>query len=101
MILKVVRISGHSLEPQYQDGDFVLVSRIPILLKGVQPGDPILFRHPTLGVLVKLVEQIEQEGRQLFVVGTNPLSHDSRTFGPISSEMVLGKVIGHIRKNHS
>lgn len=99
MIFGVIRVAGHSLDPAYQDGDFVFVSKLPIYFGGIHPGDVIVFRHPSLGRLIKLVERLECKGTRVFVTGLNPYSRDSRTFGAIPREWVLGKVIGHIRKN--
>jgi signal peptidase I len=97
VIFQVIKVSGRSLDPLYQDGDFVFVSEIPILLSGIRPGDAVIFRHPTLGKLIKLVERVEQGGSRIFVVGLDPESRDSRTFGAVPRALVLGKVIGHIR----
>lgn len=98
MIFEIIKVSGHSLHPAYEDGDFVLVSKLPILLFGIHPGDVVVFDHPSLGKLIKLVERVEDGGNQVFVVGLDPFSRDSRVFGTVPRAMVLGKVIGHIRK---
>jgi len=98
VIFEIIKVSGHSLDPSYADGDFVLVSRLPILLFGIRPGDAVVFRHPTLGKLIKLVERVEDGGSRVFVIGLDPLSRDSRIFGALPRALVLGKVIGHIRK---
>jgi signal peptidase I len=98
VIFGVIRVAGHSLDPAYQDGDFVLVSKLPIHFWGIHPGDVIVFRHPSLGVLIKFVERLEGGGSRVFVTGLDPESRDSRTFGAVPRELVLGKVIGHIRK---
>jgi signal peptidase I len=98
VIFSIIKVSGHSLDPAYGDGDFVLVSNIPILFWGIRVGDTIVFRHPTLGKLIKIVERIEDQGRRVFVIGLDPFSRDSRTFGAVPHTLVLGKVIGHIRK---
>lgn len=98
MILRVIKVAGHSLEPRYQDGDFVLASSIPILIYGIHPGDTVVFRHPSLGMLIKLVERVEDGGKKVFVIGLNPHSSDSRTFGAVPNMLVLGKVVGHISK---
>lgn len=82
----------------FQDGDYVLVSKIPILIRGVRPGDVVVFEHPHLGMLIKLVERLECKGRRMFLIGLNEGSIDSRTFGAIPCRMALGKVIRHIRK---
>lgn len=95
MLLQVIKVAGHSLDPLYQDGDFVLVSQIPILWQGIRPGDVVVFQHPRLGRLIKLVERLEDGHRSVFVVGLDAFSSDSRTFGAIPRERIQGKVIWH------
>lgn len=96
MFLKLLKVSGRSLHPLYQDGDFVLVSRIPILLRGVRPGDVVVFQHPRLGKLIKRVERLEEGGRAAFLLGLDSDSVDSRVFGAVPVRVILGKVIRHI-----
>lgn len=95
MLLQIIKVSGRSLDPAYRDGDFVLVSAIPILLSGLRPGDAVVFQHPRLGRLIKLVERLEAGGRSVYVVGLDAFSSDSRTFGAIPRRLIEGKVIGH------
>lgn len=99
MIFHPMRIAGYSLYPRYQEGDFVIVSKIPLLLRGPRPGDVVVFRHPTKGELIKIVEHMEPAGDTLFVIGLSADSHDSRAFGPIARQAVLGKVIFHIPRS--
>ena len=95
MLLQIIRVSGDSLDPVYQDGDFVLVSKIPIVFLGIRPGDAVVFQHPRLGWLIKLVERLEAKDHSVFVVGLDPHSSDSRTFGAIPRAQIQGKVIWH------
>ena len=69
MLLQIIKVTGHSLDPLYHDGDFVLVSQIPILWQGIGPGDVVVFRHPRLGRLIKLVERLENGDQSVYVVG--------------------------------
>jgi nickel-type superoxide dismutase maturation protease len=96
MVLKVIKVSGRSLYPVYQDGDYVIISIIPILFAWLHSGDRVVFDHPTYGRLIKRIEQIAQGGRHLFVVGENDDSVDSRRFGAIPRAWLKGKVIWHI-----
>ncbi len=98
MIFQVIKVNGQSLYPAYRDGDFVAVSKIPILFTGIHPGDVVIFQHPTHGKLIKKVERLESGGKALWVVGTNPNSIDSRQFGAVPVQFVLGKVIWHFSK---
>jgi type IV secretory pathway protease TraF len=51
---------------------------------------------PPYGTLIKRVEQVLEGGQSFFVIGTHPLSVDSRQFGPVSRQALLGRVVWHI-----
>jgi nickel-type superoxide dismutase maturation protease len=95
---RLLRVTGNSLFPVYREGDFVLVSKIPFLFNIVRQGDVVAFRHPSYGALIKRVERISTDRQRYFVVGTHILSTDSRQFGEIERQAMLGKVIWHIRR---
>lgn len=97
-MIKVLKVSGQSLTPYYQEGDFVLVVKIPFFLNRLKSGDVVIFNHPVYGQMIKLVEHIEPSGEQVFVTGTHADSIDSRQLGPIPRTALLGKVIWHIKK---
>jgi signal peptidase I len=97
-MLKLLKISGDSLAPEYQIGDFVMISKIPFLFVPPSPGDIIAFRQPGYGLLIKRIQQITLDG-ELIVIGNHPESVDSRVFGPIKKENILGKVFWHIQKS--
>jgi signal peptidase I len=90
---KILLIRGDSLSPKLQDGDFVLSSKIPILLKRLQPGDLVVFNQPGYGVLIKQVQAISPGGQSLEVRGVHPESVDSRTFGPVMQKTLIGKIV--------
>ena len=95
--MKILKISGRSLEPGYHDGDYVLVSKIPLLWRGARRGDVVAFRKPPYGLLIKRVEYLTPSG-ELFVLGTHAASVDSLQFGPVRQQDILGKVIGHMKR---
>jgi len=95
-MLRMIKVTGESLSPFFQEGDYVLITTIPFLLNKIKAGDTIVFQHPAYGTLIKQVERVNGEEGMLSVVGTNPNSVDSRRFGPIRREDVIGKVIWHI-----
>ena len=97
-MLRIIKVSGISLEPKYREGDFVLAAGIPFLLQQLRPGDAVVLRHPYFGTLIKLVETLTADGRSLRIVGLHPESVDSREFGPVPAEWLLGKVIWHWKK---
>jgi len=93
-MLHVLRITGDSLTPKYKEGDFVLVAKIPFLFP-IKTGDVIVFRKLPWGTLIKMVESIREGGQAFWVVGTHPESTDSRKFGEVNINEVVGKVIFH------
>ena len=95
-MLRIFRIQGHSLAPEYQPGDFVLVSKIPFYFRPPRPGEVVAFRHPAFGLLIKQVERSDPHNAMLTVLGTHPDSVDSREFGPIACRALLGKILWHI-----
>ena len=97
-MVKLLRVTGASLEPIYQEGDFVLISKIPFFFKRVREGDVIVFRHEVYGALIKRIERIDPQQAGYYVLGTRPDSTDSRIFGIVPQKDVLGKVIWHISK---
>jgi len=97
-MLQILRVSGISLSPAFNEGDFVLAVKIPFVISGLRPGDVIVFRHPEFGTLIKRVDHLSPGGEEVFVVGTQENSVDSRQFGLINIKDVTGKVIWHIRK---
>ncbi len=96
-MLRLFKIRGDSLAPDFSQGDFVLVSKIPFFLASPTPGEVIAFRQPGYGLLIKRIQSIDSDGG-LNVTGTQPDSIDSRTFGQVKRKDIIGKVIWHIRK---
>ena len=97
-MLKLLKIVGDSLTPEYQNGDFVMISKIPFLFVPPSTGDIVAFHQPGYGLLIKRIQGVNQDG-SVNVIGAHPDSIDSRVFGPVNKNNVLGKVIWHIRKS--
>lgn len=97
-MLKFFKVRGDSLAPEYTQGDFVLVSKIPFLFASPSAGDVIAFHQPGYGLLIKRIQNRLPDG-ELEVIGDHPESVDSRIFGMVKREDILGKVIWHIRKS--
>jgi phage repressor protein C with HTH and peptisase S24 domain len=95
-MLKLLKIRGDSLAPEFQNGDFVIISKIPFLFAPPSPGDIVAFQQPGYGLLIKRVQSVAPDGG-MTVVGSHPDSIDSREFGPVNQSNISGKVIWHIR----
>jgi nickel-type superoxide dismutase maturation protease len=95
-MLRFLKVEGNSLLPRYREGDYVLVAGTPFPSGRIKPGDVVAFRHADHGTLIKLVESVNEGGYH--VVGTHPQSIDSRHFGPVGRQDLIGKVVWHIRQ---
>lgn len=101
MIIHLFKVTEHSLTPEIQEGDFVLTLNISFVHSHYKAGDIVVFSHPHYGRMIKRVQTVSQVDNSLFVIGSHPNSIDSRRFGPIKVESVIGKVIWHIPKQGS
>lgn len=82
------------MTPLLQPGEEILVDPQAYRNMAPQPGDLVIAKHPERDglQLVKWVSDVRGDG-QCFVVGHNPAeSTDSRTFGWIGSDCLLGRV---------
>ena len=89
-------INGDSMSPCLKNGDEVLIKK-PTNLK---IGDVVLANHPFKKSvkILKRISEIDSNGKY-FLIGDNPNeSTDSRTFGAISLNEVLGKVEAKLNK---
>jgi len=93
-MLKFVKVTGNSLEPEYREGDYVMVITFPFFR--LKRGDTVVLRHPQYGMLIKKIEQIDSD--KIYVIGLHTDSVDSRRFGPIKHKSVIGKVIWQFSK---
>lgn len=88
------RVSGNSMLPLLEPDQEVLIDPAAYRQVFPQPGDIVVVSHPHQPHkrLIKRVSAV-LDNQRYFVVGDNPLeSTDSRTFGPVSLEQILGQV---------
>ena len=86
-------VDGDSMSPGLASGNKVLVD--PRAAIAVAVGDIVLARHPYKQTtrLIKRVTEISESG-DYFLTGDNPdESTDSRTFGPVRADTIIGKVV--------
>ena len=91
-------VHGSSMESTYREGDRLFVSRILYLVTSPGINDVVVVKDPRDGrLLLKRITKII--GGKYFVEGDNPdSSTDSRTFGEIERENILGKVFFRYKK---
>ena len=130
-VVQNFRVEGMSMEPNFHDGQFLLINKLAYKLGEPQRGDVIVFRYPrdpsrdfikrVIGLPGETVEvrsgQVYVDGQALpdlvnteptayssgattlgpdevYVMGDNrPNSSDSHTWGPLSKDLIIGKVV--------
>lgn len=88
------RVTGNSMQPLLQPGEEILLDRHAYQKSVPQVGDIVVATHPLHPELtiVKRVILVKEDG-SLFLRGDNPReSTDSRTFGLVDLQYILGKV---------
>ena len=88
----VYRVTGQSMAPGIGESDYVLVNKLSYLLGKPRNGDVVVARHPSTGrLIVKRVAKVESN-RYLLRGDNEKASSDSRGFGAVTREMLVGKV---------
>ena len=88
-MFRIIRIKGSSMEPQYHNGDFVIVGAIRWF--PIHQGHDIVFWLPSIGLLIKKLIKICDDG--FYVKGTNPNSLTSEQIGQIPHTHIMGRVL--------
>lgn len=85
------RVVGTSMEPAYSDGQLLLVSKWARTL--IREGDTVVALDPRDHRLI--LKRVKEMGvDSYFLMGDNPISStDSRAFGYITKENIIGRVI--------
>lgn len=87
-------VRGDSMTPAFCDGDQVFVAQLRAR-DTLAVGDVVVVRHPFQRMLIlKRVEAIHSE--RITLAGSNPESSDSRSFGGVTRDRILGKVTFHV-----
>ena len=91
---KRFRVTGNSMQPLLQPGEEILINPFAYQKVSPQINDLVVAMHPHQEGLeiVKRIHRIDEDGT-FFLLGDN-LAHstDSRSFGTISQEKIIGKV---------
>jgi signal peptidase I len=105
-LFDLMSAEGHSMKPAIEDGDPLLINRLQYGLRipggrgflirwaNPKPGEVVVFYTPTGEIAVKRCSAIGA-GDEFFVLGDNSLqSLDSRSYGPVRGDDIIGKVLG-------
>ncbi|MBU5537194.1 MAG: nickel-type superoxide dismutase maturation protease [Candidatus Aenigmarchaeota archaeon] len=88
------------MEPNFKAGDYILVNKLAYIFKNPSKGDVVVLRHPKEKgkFLIKRISLVTNSD-EYYVVGDNKnFSQDSRHFGPVKKDLIIGKVLLHLRK---
>lgn len=91
------------MQPGYKQGERLLISQILLKFSPPTEGDVVVIQHPkdpnkqilkrVIGIPGDKVEGVELGTDEYFVLGDNKgRSEDSRHFGKITKDQILGKV---------
>jgi len=98
---------GHSMEPAIKNGTVLIINRLKFGLRmpwqqrylinwaKPKPGDVVVFYTPTGELAVKRCTGFT-EWDSFFLEGDNEnASYDSRSYGPVHVDNIIGKVLGY------
>jgi signal peptidase I len=98
---------GHSMEPVIKNGNVLVISRLRYglrlpwqqnyLIRWAQPkpGEIVIFYTPAGEIAVKRITHLTEWGN-FYAEGDNSLtSYDSRSYGFIPVDNIIGKVLGY------
>lgn len=95
MPLGVALVSGASMVPTYYAGDRLLVR----YGGRVRAGDVVLARDPRLPERILVKRAARREAGGWWLLADNPYAPgDSRQFGAVPDDLVLGRVLLRLRK---
>ena len=86
------KVIGESMEPTLISGDLVIIDKLTYVYRRPAIGDVIAFWMSNEKVAIKRIGEIEDQ--DIYVIGDNTkVSNDSRSYGPIPREDVIGKAL--------
>jgi len=89
-MIRLFRVSGHSLFPLFQDGQRVFCIKV-FPFSTLKISNIVVFDKAPHGLMIKQIKSIHQQA--YFLQGTDPFSIDSRDFGMIDKKAIKYKVL--------
>ena len=91
----LARVAGASMVPAYYDGDLLLVRYGPAAVARLRAGRAVLARDPRRPDLVLVKRAVRYEGASgWWLLADNEFAlGDSRQFGAVPVELILGRVL--------
>ena len=97
-MFRIIKIEGESMSPDYNNGDFVIVTRLPLLLNTVKINSVLVFTTQNYGILIKKISDIDRVKKKYFFKGSNKNSVTTEMIGAIDKKDIIGVVLLHFKK---
>ena len=91
-MIRLFKVSGHSLFPLLQDGQRVFCIKL-FKFTTLKISDIVVFEKKPHGLMIKQIKSKNEQS--YFLQGTDPFSIDSRDFGMIKKNKIKYKVLFH------
>lgn len=86
-------VRGDSMLPAFAHGDFLVVDRAAFRRQPPAPGEAVVARDPRSPGRMLLKRVARADEGMFYLLGDNPaFSTDSRHFGPLPADAILGRV---------
>ena len=95
--LRLHRVEGHSMQPRWQPGDYVLSLYWP---GPYRAGQTVVAEHPRFGRIIKQIartEQTEAGDTLIWLTGTHSSSTRTERLGALPRSAMIGRVIKTVR----
>ncbi|MCG6498690.1 nickel-type superoxide dismutase maturation protease [Kitasatospora sp. A2-31] len=90
----LIDVAGPSMVPTLREGDQLLVR----YGARIRPGAVVVFRHPFQQDLLVVKRAAERRAKGWWLLSDNrPVDSDSRSYGAVPDELVLGRVLLRLR----
>ena len=99
-MFRIIKVEGESMSPLYHDGDYVLLSRIPLLLRLIKMNSVLVFNSNRFGVLIKKVCAMDKVQGKFYFTGTNQMSLTTEQIGAVDKKDIIGSVIFHFKSKN-
>lgn len=91
MLLKILKVHGHSMQPKIRNGQKVFVSKLPYFFISPKINDIVAFKFEEK-IFVKRIKSISKD-KHILVGDNKNDSLDSRKIGAIPKKNILGKIV--------